>query len=61
MAEQKEKQPTQAERIDALEAQVEKLSKVLCQVATLGGYGNYLRQHGLEPWTPSKADMSKFK
>lgn len=41
------------DRIDQLEA-------VLTEVATHTGYSAVLRKHKLEPYSPSKKDMSRF-
>lgn len=56
MTDQKPKKLTEAQ---ALQLRVDKLEKALCKVATLAGQGNQLREFGLEPWIPSKADMKK--
>lgn len=58
--EKSEKKLTQSEKVEQLESRVNKLESVLCQIATLGGYGNYLKQHGLSKWEPTKKDMSKY-
>ena len=47
-------------RLGKLEDQNLILAQALSKFATLSGHGNYLKEFGLERWTPSKKDMGKY-
>ena len=47
-------------RLGKLEDQNLILAKALSKFATLSGHGNYLKEFGLERWSPSKKDMTKY-
>jgi hypothetical protein len=58
---QAEKRTRKPKKADPLLARIEKLERALEKIATLGGHANNLREFGLAPWNPTKADMRKYK
>jgi len=48
------------EKIDSLEKHVESLTGALAKIGTLTGYGNHLREFGIDKWEPTKKDMNKY-
>lgn len=59
MAEDKEKKLTDKQRIENLEEHIEKLEAVISRLAVSTGNANWLREYGVEKWTPEKKHMSK--
>jgi len=49
------------EEVKALKEEVENLKACLIKIASLSGQGNHLPEFGYTLWTPSKADMQKYK
>ena len=39
--------------------QIKNLTAALSRVATLTGYGNHLKEFGIDKWTPTRKDMNK--
>jgi len=52
----KDKTPTQTE---LLEKRIQQLELALCKLAVMSGHGNYLKEFGLEAWTPKREDMHR--
>ncbi len=47
-------------RLNTVEEQNAMLVTALSKFATLSGHGNYLKEFGMDRWTPSKQDMTKY-
>jgi len=48
------------DKVESLQSQVEKLIGAVAKIGTLTGYGNHLREFGIERWEPGKKDMNKY-
>lgn len=54
--------PTKEQKqIKELEDEILNLKLALAKIGTLTGYGNHLKQFGIERWEPSKKDLSKTR
>lgn len=54
--------PTKEQKqIKELEEQIINLKLALAKIGTLTGYGNHLKEYGIEKWTPGKKDLSKSR
>jgi len=48
------------EKVEMLEGQVAKLTAALAKIGTLTGYGNHLREFGIDRWEPTRKDLQKY-
>jgi len=48
------------QKLESLEKQVINLTNALARIGTLTGYGNHLREYGIDRWQPGKKDMNKY-
>jgi len=48
------------QKFESLEKQVINLTNALARIGTLTGYGNHLREYGIDRWEPGKKHLSKY-
>ena len=45
--------------VEVLREELVNLKAALCKIATLSGHGNYLKEFGLERWTPTNKETMR--
>jgi hypothetical protein len=46
---------------EALQARIDQLEKIIIKLAHFTGTNRILIENGIEPWSPDKASMNKFR